>query len=76
MTTPFLTIEHGKLVAKSSGTLVIDSLAKLDAVLTLAGEDGVLTSSSIDFPEESTTDVMTLALVGYLHRRAEAPDTM
>lgn len=59
----FLTIEDGKLTAIEDGgaRVVIDTDAKLDALLTL--HEDFLVSSSIDFPTEYTSDPVVLALV-------------
>jgi hypothetical protein len=64
----FLTITGGKLMAadEPTGTPVeVTTAAELAAVT--ATTDGVWCSSSIDFPEEHTSDPNVLALVKLLH---------
>ena len=54
---PYLTIRDGKLVCEiGDDSTVVTSLAQL---VTLA-PDGCLCSSSIDFPEDCTTDPVVL----------------
>jgi hypothetical protein len=66
----FLTIENGRLVVEQDGvrSVVVDR-ASMDSLLREAEDNDlmVMGSSSLDFPEEYTTDPDVLALVGYLH---------
>jgi hypothetical protein len=66
----FLTIENGKLVTKSDDgvTTVIDTFDKLKEALST---DGLMASSSVDFPEEYTTDPKTLVLCTWLANRTD-----
>jgi hypothetical protein len=66
----FLTIDKGRLVADVSTVLDGDpswvEVTSVEHLAALAGEDGFVVSSSIDFPEEYTSDPAVLALVAAL----------
>lgn len=76
----FLTIEDGKLVSYDGNEVktVLDTVEKLYSRLGEALTTGtdVMRSSSLDFPEEYTTDPTTLILVKCLNTGVEAPETL
>jgi hypothetical protein len=70
----FLTIENGQFVAYDNADhqTVISTAQELEVLLRR--DEDISRSSSLDFPEEYTTDPIVLALVTYLNGLEDDPE--
>jgi len=69
----FLSIEDGKLVAYDHADHQSVITTAQDVEVLLRKDEDISRSSSLDFPEEYTTDPMVLALVTYLNGLEDDP---